>query len=179
MWHSKAKLVLLFKPEQNVLTTASPPRVTLTPSCVCLLQSKGEHDRGPHGQRLQRSDLLQRAKIRREGRLHLAVPQRRHPGVPLRPGKGARYHQVSLLRRTERENGILIRRHANVRLTRVSVCAIQEFEKTAAERVEHHQPGALQPQRGDHGEQEGPCPRGGAGKEGPTGELLLVAVVLG
>lgn len=41
--------------------------------------------------------------------------------------------------------------------------------------MEHHQLRALQPQGRDHGEQEGPCPRGGTGEKEPTLEVLVLA----
>lgn len=58
------------------------------------LKAKGQHDNNPHGQRLQRHDLLQRSEVGRKRRLHLSVPPQRHPGVPLWPGEGPRHHQV-------------------------------------------------------------------------------------
>lgn len=44
--------------------------------------------------------------------------------------------------------------------------------------MEHHQLGALQPQRRDHGEQEGPCPRRGTGKKMQANTLLLMVILL-
>lgn len=44
------------------------------------------------------------------------------------------------------------------------VSYIQEQRTSAAERVDHRQPGALEPQRRDNGEQEGPRPRRGTGE---------------
>ncbi len=44
--------------------------------------------------------------------------------------------------------------------------------------MEHHQPGALQPQRRDQGEQPGVCPRGGTGKKEQANKPLLMIILL-
>lgn len=43
--------------------------------------------------------------------------------------------------------------------------------------MEHYQPGALQPQGRDHGEQERPCPRGGTGEKELANKLLLMVIL--
>lgn len=68
--------------------------------------------------------------------------------------------------------------HASLYVAHVCVFAIQEQGTDPDKRVEHHQPGALQPQRRDHGEQEEPCPRGGAGEKEQGDKLLLMVTLL-
>lgn len=130
------------------------------------LQSKGQHDSSSHGQQLQRFDLLQWPKVRWEGWLHLSVPPRWDPGVSLWPGEGTRYHQVSLwgCHWESEGKGYLVKILSGWCKLLTSMYVIQEQGTNPTKCVEHHQLRAFQPQGRDHGEQEGPCPRGGTGE---------------
>lgn len=81
----------------------------------------------------------------------------------VQPESGMEKPTIKNVERLKTEQAALLR----LLMLLLSSSAVQEQRAHPAQRVEHHQPGALQPQGRDHGEQEGPGARGGAG-ESPT-----------